>query len=128
MASSDVDLGYGSGVAGDAYRREFRRSNRGEQPAVRRGGPGRRHESSGRLHAALELAGIPPPGMKLVPHSVEARRWSRDLGLPFHEATIETNAHHISLVFSDLLVEYVGKGHVPFVVATGGPDFKYPIS
>ena len=31
------------------------------------------------------------PGMKLVPNSAEARRWSRELGLPFHEAAIETN-------------------------------------
>jgi len=28
------------------------------------------------------------PGMKLVPDSADARRWSREVGLPFHEAII----------------------------------------
>ena len=30
------------------------------------------------------------PGMKLVPDPAEAQRWSRELGLPFHEAAIGT--------------------------------------
>jgi hypothetical protein len=68
------------------------------------------------------------PGMKLLPKSIEAQRWADALGLPFHEATIETNAHNISLIFSDLAVDVVGPGHAPFVVAGGGPDFKFPVS
>ena len=67
------------------------------------------------------------PGMKLVPNSAEARRWSRELGLPFHEAAIETNGHNLSLVFSDLTVQAVEPGHAPFVVPDGGPDFKIPL-
>lgn len=57
------------------------------------------------------------PGMTLVPESAEARRWGDALGLPFHEAVIETNAHTISLVFAELVVDEVGPGHAPFVVA-----------
>ena len=67
------------------------------------------------------------PGMKLVPDSAEARQWSRELGLPFHEATIETNGHNLSLVFSDLTVQAVLPGWTPFVVTDGGPDFKIPL-
>jgi hypothetical protein len=47
------------------------------------------------------------PGLKLVADSVGATRWSRDLGLPFHEASVETNCHNISLVLSDLVVDAV---------------------
>lgn len=66
------------------------------------------------------------PGMKLVPDSAEAQRWSRELGVPFHEAVIETNGHNLSLVFSDLTVQTVDSGYAPFVVPDGGPDFKFP--
>lgn len=65
------------------------------------------------------------PGMKLVPDSAEAHRWSGELGLPFHEAVIETNGHNITLVFSDLTVQAVDPGYAPFVVPGGGPDFKF---
>jgi hypothetical protein len=67
------------------------------------------------------------PGMKLVADSAEAERWSHELGLPFYEATIETNGHDVSLVFSDLIVQTVDAGYAPFVVAEDGPDFKVPI-
>jgi hypothetical protein len=67
------------------------------------------------------------PGMKLVPESAEARRWSRELGLPFREADIETNGHNLSLIFSDLIVQPVAPGHAPFVVPEGGPDVKVPL-
>jgi len=65
------------------------------------------------------------PGMKLLPASAEAEQWSRELGLPFREAVIETNGHDLSLVFSDLVVENVAPGYAPFVVpgrkgVTGG--------
>jgi hypothetical protein len=66
------------------------------------------------------------PGMKLVPDSTDARRWSDELGLPFHEAVIETNGHNVSLVFSDLTVQTVDPGYAPFVVPDGGADFKIP--
>ncbi len=65
------------------------------------------------------------PGMKLVPDSAEAHRWSGELGLPFHEAVVETNGHNITLVFSDLTVQAVDPGYAPFVVPGGGPDFKF---
>ncbi len=71
------------------------------------------------------------PGMKLVPDSAEARRWSREIGLPFHEATIETNGHNLSLLFSDLTVQAapgapaVPAGHcVTTKGATGGSITK----
>jgi hypothetical protein len=66
------------------------------------------------------------PGMRLVPYSAEARRWSRELGLPFHEAAIETNGHNLSLVFSDLAVDAVPPGHAPFTVPDHDPDGKIP--
>ena len=62
------------------------------------------------------------PGMKLLPDSADAKRWSSALRLPFHEAVIETNEQNISLVFSDLAVQTVDPGHAPFVVPDDGPD------
>ncbi len=67
------------------------------------------------------------PGMKLVPDSTDAQRWSDELGLPFYEAVIQTNGHNICLVFSDLIVHTVQQGYAPFVVPDGGPDFKIPL-
>jgi hypothetical protein len=66
------------------------------------------------------------PGMKLVPDSAEARRWSDGLDIPFHEAVIEANGHNISLVFSDLTVQTVDPGYRPFTMPGSGPDFKIP--
>jgi hypothetical protein len=56
------------------------------------------------------------PGMKLVPESGEAERWSQELSLPFYEASIGTNGHNISLLFSDLAVDTVAAGYAPFAV------------
>jgi hypothetical protein len=56
------------------------------------------------------------PGGRLVRRSVPARRWERALGIPFHEVVIETNAHKVELVFSDLEVTPVAVGYVPFQV------------
>jgi hypothetical protein len=67
------------------------------------------------------------PGMKLMPTSLDAKQWSRDVDLPFHEAVIETNGHNIFLVFSDLAVDTIDIGHAPFVVSPGGPDYKFPL-
>lgn len=68
------------------------------------------------------------PGMKLLPPSPETEKWSAGVGIPFHEAVIETNGHNISLVFSDLVVTTVRPGYTPFVVPDGGPDFKIPLA
>lgn len=68
------------------------------------------------------------PGMKLVRDSAEAQRWSRGLGIPFYEVVIETNGHNISLVFSDLAVGTVETGYAPFVVHSGEPEVKIPLS
>ncbi|WP_326834377.1 hypothetical protein VSH64_05535 [Amycolatopsis rhabdoformis] len=54
--------------------------------------------------------------MKLLPGTVETGTWSTRLGLPFHEALIETNGHRISLVFSDLSVDRIEPGYSPFTV------------
>jgi hypothetical protein len=62
------------------------------------------------------------PGMTLVEESTDAQQWSRDLSMPFYEATIETNAHIISLVFADLVVDAIGSGFSPFVVPARPPD------
>lgn len=62
-----------------------------------------------------------------MPQSSETRRWSAELGVPFHEAAIETNCHNLSLVFSDLAVDAVQPGHAPFVVTDDGPDGKIPL-
>lgn len=67
------------------------------------------------------------PGMKLVPDSADAQRWARELGLPFHEAAIETNGHNLTLIFSDLTVQAVEPGSTPFAVPGGGPDAKVPL-
>jgi hypothetical protein len=65
------------------------------------------------------------PGAKLV-SSERASKWSAAIGIPFHEALIETNAHNLRLVFSKLTVEVAAPGHAPFVVDDGGPNAKIP--
>lgn len=56
------------------------------------------------------------PGMRLLPAAAETDSWSAQVGIPFHEAVIETNGHTISLVFSDLDVTRLESGHTPFTV------------
>jgi hypothetical protein len=56
------------------------------------------------------------PGGSVVANSETARRWRDTVGIPFHEVRIETNAHDIRLVFSDLQVSILDHGHTPFVV------------
>jgi hypothetical protein len=67
------------------------------------------------------------PGMELNPDSAEATRWAAELNLPFYEASIQTNGHNITLVFSDLTVRQVAPGYAPFTVPGGGPDYKVPL-
>ncbi|MQY15014.1 hypothetical protein SRB5_51910 [Streptomyces sp. RB5] len=59
------------------------------------------------------------PGASIVPNSAPATRWSQAIGLDFHEVRVETNAHDLTLVFSDLTVTDVPLGYTPFTV-TGG--------
>ncbi|OSP29001.1 hypothetical protein B7767_40015 [Streptomyces sp. 13-12-16] len=56
------------------------------------------------------------PGAKLLPESEATRRWSKALGVDFHEVRIETNAHDVTLLFSDLQVSEVPVGYAPFVM------------
>jgi hypothetical protein len=55
------------------------------------------------------------PGAGLLPESEAARRWSKAVGIDFHEVRIETNAHDLTLIFSDLQVSEVQVGYAPFV-------------
>lgn len=55
------------------------------------------------------------PGAKVLPESEATRRWSLALGIDFHEVRMETNAHNLTLLFSDLQVSEVQVGYTPFV-------------
>lgn len=55
------------------------------------------------------------PGARLIPESEAARRWTRAVGIDFHEVRIETEAHRLTLVFSDLQVGKVPTGYAPYV-------------
>src|ERR1017187_5501032 len=66
--------------------------------------------------------------MKLVPGSADAQRWSSELQLPFYEASIETNGHNVSLVFSDLTVHAVQPGSCTFRRAGGRTGFQDPVA
>jgi hypothetical protein len=45
------------------------------------------------------------PGATLVADSPIARDWATAVGIDFHKVRIETDAHDLTLVFSDLRVE-----------------------
>lgn len=55
------------------------------------------------------------PGAKLLPESEVTRHWSTALGVDFHEVRIETNAHNLTLLFSDLQLSEAPVGYTPFV-------------
>ncbi|MFH8800492.1 hypothetical protein ACH4F6_12975 [Streptomyces sp. NPDC017936] len=55
------------------------------------------------------------PGAKVLPPSEVTRRWAQAVGIDFHEVCIETNAHRLTLLFSDLQVSEVAIGYAPFV-------------
>lgn len=55
------------------------------------------------------------PGGKVVENSNRARFWTESLGIEFHEIDVETNAHRINIVFSELEVTKVDPGYSPFV-------------
>jgi len=67
------------------------------------------------------------PGFELIADSESARAWSKDLGIPFFEARVETNGHNLSLVFSDLRIEPAPAGYRPFAVGNPFWDGKIPL-
>jgi hypothetical protein len=67
------------------------------------------------------------PGARVVGDSPRAARWSQALRRRFHEVRIETNGHHLNLVFAELQSAVVPPGYAPFVVGDSGPDFKIPL-
>ncbi|MFE5828901.1 hypothetical protein ACFQ67_08655 [Streptomyces sp. NPDC056488] len=54
-------------------------------------------------------------GAELRLRSEAALNWSKAVGIDFHEVRIETNAHDLTLLFSDLEVSEVPVGYAPFV-------------
>jgi hypothetical protein len=56
------------------------------------------------------------PGATVVPDSPAARTWGEAIGIDFNEVRIQTNAHDLSLVFSDLWVSQLPPGYAPYVV------------
>lgn len=55
------------------------------------------------------------PGATILPESETTRRWAQAVGIDFHEVCLETNAHSLTLVFSDLQVSKVAAGYAPFI-------------
>ncbi|WEH41940.1 hypothetical protein [Streptomyces sp. AM 2-1-1] len=51
----------------------------------------------------------------LLPESEATRRWSKAVGIDFHEVHVETNAHDVKLLFSDLRVSEAPAGYAPFI-------------
>ncbi|MFI6744291.1 hypothetical protein ACIBI9_66520 [Nonomuraea sp. NPDC050451] len=60
------------------------------------------------------------PGATLITDSPTARHWATTIGIDFHEVRIQTNAHDLTLVFSDLGIEELPSG-------SRGPHHKFPI-
>lgn len=67
------------------------------------------------------------PGGRVVSRSRRAKQWSRALDRPFHEVRIETNGHHLNLVFSEVDSVTVPTGYNPFTVGSSGPHHKFPL-
>ncbi|MEU8544160.1 hypothetical protein AB0C52_29900 [Streptomyces sp. NPDC048717] len=55
------------------------------------------------------------PGARLLAEPEATRRWSKALGIDFHEACIESGAHKLTLLFSELQVSELPAGYTPFV-------------
>ncbi|MER7362643.1 YxiG-like protein [Nonomuraea wenchangensis] len=60
------------------------------------------------------------PGATLITDSPAARDWAAAIGIDFHEVRIQTNAHDLALIFSDLHIEELPPEFQ-------GPDYKFPI-
>ncbi|MGH3240650.1 MAG: hypothetical protein ACRDNL_09720 [Spirillospora sp.] len=56
------------------------------------------------------------PGASVVAESKSADTWGKALGIDFYEVRIQTNAHDMKLVFSDLRVSELPAGYAPFTV------------
>lgn len=54
------------------------------------------------------------PGGRVQPNSIAAQHWSDAVGIDFHEIVIETNAHKLTLICSDLTVTEAAGGYTPF--------------
>ncbi|MGW0853781.1 YxiG-like protein [Streptomyces sp. NPDC002690] len=65
--------------------------------------------------------------IRLRPGSDATRRWTEAVGIDFHEVRMETNAHDLTLLFSDLEVCEVPVGYAPFVAGEElGPSGPVP--
>jgi len=67
------------------------------------------------------------PGLALISNSTAAEQWSDALGVPFHEARVQTNGHDMTLIFSDLRVEKIFTGYSPFTLGAPFWDGKIPL-
>jgi hypothetical protein len=56
------------------------------------------------------------PGARVLASSESARRWTKAVGIDFHEVCIETNAHRLTLLFFELEVSELPAGHTVFRV------------
>ncbi|GII55524.1 hypothetical protein Pth03_39130 [Planotetraspora thailandica] len=56
------------------------------------------------------------PGATVMAESTSADAWTAAIGIEFHEVRIQTNAHDLTLVFSDLDVSELPPGYTPFSV------------
>ncbi|MEU8701653.1 hypothetical protein AB0C61_29155 [Streptomyces sp. NPDC048680] len=54
-------------------------------------------------------------GAEILPKSEAAQRWTMAVGIEFHEVHIETNAHDLTLLCSDIQVSEVPAGYAPFI-------------
>ncbi len=67
------------------------------------------------------------PGAKVVQDSPRAALWFGRLGIPFREVQVNTNAHDIAIVFSDLVVSRgLPTGFAPFVVGDDATTHHLP--
>lgn len=68
------------------------------------------------------------PGARVLTKTPRAAQWSAALGIDFHEVEIETNAHKLHLVFSDLVVAEVDPSYRPLTLdPPSWSDGKVPL-
>jgi hypothetical protein len=61
----------------------------------------------------MSLQALDVPGLKHVTGGERAMHWSKALGRPMHEITLETEAIRLQLVFAEVRHEFLG--HEPTV-------------
>lgn len=54
------------------------------------------------------------PGGRIVTDSRRTQAWAQAIGIEFHEVCLTTNAHELTLVFSDLQVSKLDSGYAPW--------------